>query len=100
VKIEALYFRGCPNYRSALDRLQSVLNHEGLSAEVAEIEVKDVGTARSLRFIGSPTIQVNGFNIGPDSRAVEELAFACRRYADGASAEEMIRKALSAARRR
>ena len=98
MKIEVLYFEGCPNHRPALDRLRSVLRQEGLLADVAEIEVKDEATARALRFIGSPTIRVNGLDIEVEARAVKEPAFACRRYAGGSPAEEMIRSALREAK--
>lgn len=94
MKIEVLYFEGCPNYRPALDRLRSVLRQEGLSAEVSEIEVKDEAAARTLKFIGSPTIRVNGLDIEVDSRTVEEPVFACRRYAGGSPSAEMIWSAL------
>jgi hypothetical protein len=94
MKIEVLYFEVCPNYRPALDRLRSVLRQEGLSAEVSEIVVNDEAAAKALKFIGSPTIRVNGLDIEVDSRTVEDPAFACRRYADGSPSEEMIRSAL------
>jgi Domain of unknown function (DUF2703) len=94
MKIEVLYFEGCPNHRPAVDRLRSVLKQEGLSADVAEIEVKDENAARALKFIGSPTIRVDGLDIEVSARAVEEAAFACRRYVGGPPPEEMIRSAL------
>jgi len=98
VKIEVLYFKGCPNHRPAMDRLRSVLSQERLSAHIAEIEVKDEDAARALKFIGSPTIRVDGLDIEISARTVEEPAFACRRYVDGLPPEEMIRSALREAR--
>jgi hypothetical protein len=92
--IEVLYFRGCPNHRPAVDRLRSVLKQEGLSADVLEIEVKDENAARALKFIGSPTLRVNGLDIEMNARTVEEAPFACRRYVGGLPPEEMIRSAL------
>jgi Domain of unknown function (DUF2703) len=94
MKIEVLYFEGCPNYLPAVDRLKGVLRQEGFSTEVAEIEVKDESAAKTLKFFGSPTIRVNGLDIEADSRDVEETGFACRRYSGGLPSEEMIRKAL------
>jgi hypothetical protein len=96
--IEFLYFKECPNYAPAMDRLRAVLRQEGLSADVAEIEVKDAGAAKELQCIGSPTIRVNGLDIDADSRTVTETAFACRRYPGGLPPEEMIRAALREAR--
>ncbi len=94
MKIEVLYFEGCPNYLPAVDRLKAVLQKAGLPTEVSEIEVTDESAARALRFFGSPTIRINGFDIDADSRCVKDTGFACRRYPGGLPSEEMIRTAL------
>ena len=99
MKIEFLYFRDCPNYLPALDRLRAVLCQEGLTAEVSEIDVKDASAARALKFFGSPTIRINGLDIDTDSRTFTETGFACRQYPGGLPSEEMIRAALREARR-
>ena len=77
-----------------MDRLRAVLRQEGLPAEVSEIEVNDASAAKVLRFFGSPTIRINGFDIDADSRTVTETGFACRRYPGGLPSEKMIRSAL------
>jgi glycerol dehydrogenase-like iron-containing ADH family enzyme len=94
MKIEVLYFEGCPNYLPALNRLKAILRQAGLPTEVSEIEVRDESVAKRLQFFGSPTIRVNGFDIESDSRDVQDTGFACRRYAGGLPLEEMIRAAL------
>ncbi|HSU59862.1 MAG TPA: DUF2703 domain-containing protein [Bryobacteraceae bacterium] len=94
MKIEVLYFEGCPNHGPVVDRLKAVLRQAGLPAEVSEIEVRDESAAKRLKFVGSPTIRVNGLDIEIDSRNVEETGFACRRYPGGVPPEEMIWAAL------
>jgi hypothetical protein len=94
MKIEVLYFNGCPKYLPAVDRLKAVLQKAGLPTDVSEIEVTDESAARALKFFGSPTIRVNGFDIEADSRHVRDTGFACRRYPGGLPSEEMIRIAL------
>jgi hypothetical protein len=94
MKIEVLYFKGCPNYIPAVDRLKAVLRQQGLSSEVSVIEVRDESAAKALQFFGSPTIRVNGFDLEADSRNVKDTGFACRRYPGGLPSEEMIRTAL------
>jgi hypothetical protein len=64
MRIEVLYFEGCPNYLPAVERLRAVLSQEGLPLGVELIEVKEEAAAKELRFIGSPTIRVNGLDIG------------------------------------
>jgi hypothetical protein len=89
---------GCPNYLPAIERLRTVLRQESLPTEVSDIEVKDESTARALKFFGSPTIRVDGLDIEPDARRINETAMACRRYSGGLPSEEMIRAALRGAR--
>jgi len=98
MKIEVLYFDGCPNYRPAVDRLKSVLSREGLQAEISEIEVTDESAAAALGFFGSPTIRVDGLDVEADSRTFGKTGFACRRYSDGMPSEEAIRGSLREAR--
>ena len=98
MKIEVLYFEGCPNYRPAVERLRKVLRQEGLPGEVQEIEVKNEADAERLKFIGSPTIRVDGLDIDVEARRAEQASFACRRYPGGLPSEEMIRNALREAR--
>src|SRR5579864_352147 len=94
MRIEVLYFAGCPNYLPAVGRLRAVLAAEGLRAELIEIEVKDDTAAKAMKFFGSPTIRVNGLDIEASSRHMSEAGFACRCYAGGLPSEEMIRAAV------
>jgi hypothetical protein len=98
MKIEVLYFEGCPNYLPAVDRLRTVLAGEGLGAEIIEIEVKDDSAAKALKFVGSPTIRINGLDVDFSLRQVSEVGFACRCYPGGLPSEEMIRAAVKEAR--
>ena len=58
MKVEILYFSGCPNHASASDRVREVLAEEGRSAEMVEVELKDAATAERVGFLGSPTIRI------------------------------------------
>jgi hypothetical protein len=94
MKIEVLYFEGCPNHLPAVERLRFVLRQEGVAGDVAEIEVKDASAAQMLAFPGSPTIRVNGVDIEPAARDSVQAGFACRRYPGGLPSEELIRAAV------
>jgi hypothetical protein len=94
MKVAILYFKGCPNHRPALERVQAVLHEEGIFAEVAEIEVSYEQAARTAGFLGSPTIQVDGVDIEPASRSAKASGFACRCYSGGLPPTELIRAAL------
>ena len=83
MRIEVLYFDGCPNHSPTMDRLRTVLAGEGLQVEVFEIEVREESAARELKFFGSPTIRVNGLDIEASSRQVSATGLACRCYPAG-----------------
>ena len=72
----------------------AVLHEEGISAEVAEIEVPYEQAARTVGFLGSPTIWVDGVNIEPASRSAKDSGFACRWYPGGIPPTETLRAAL------
>jgi mercuric ion transport protein len=99
MKIEVLYVEGCPNYRRAVERAQEVLKEEGLTEEVVEVNVRDEAAARSLGFLGSPTIRVSGLDIEPAARSSKNYGTTCRTYTDsgrreGVPSRELIRRAL------
>src|SRR5579883_177461 len=99
MKIEILYFDGCPHYRPAVERVKEALRQEGLTAELVEINVPDVARAQELKFLGSPTIRVNGKDIEPAARLSMNFGLMCRTYVDagrrtGVPPLELIRAAL------
>jgi hypothetical protein len=83
MKVEVLYFSGCPNHKPAVERVKEVLRAEGLSDEVAEIEVPDPETAQRLRFLGSPSVRINGLDVEPETRSATAFGMMCRTYVDG-----------------
>lgn len=99
MKIEVLYFDGCPNYRVALERVREVLREEGVQAELVEVNIPDEQAARALGFLGSPTIRVNGLDVEPAARGRQDYGMMCRAYWDGTKPEgappkEWIRAAI------
>lgn len=81
MKIELLTFRGCPNAKAAQKLLQDVLHDLRIREEVAPVEVEDEEAARRLKFLGSPSVHVNGQDIEPARRG-DPPAFSCRIYRD------------------
>ena len=80
MKIQVLYFEGCPNHQSTVALVREVVTGLGLSAEVEEIAVNTQTEAGRLRFLGSPTVQVNGIDIEPSARDRTHYALSCRMY--------------------
>ncbi len=98
MKVEILYFDGCPTYETASKILREVLAEEGMGAVVYLVAVNSDEEARRLRFPGSPTIRVEGEDLFPVSER-EDWRLGCRVYAtpeglSGSPSAEMLREAL------
>ncbi len=100
MKIEVLYFDGCPSHRPTVERVKEAVRLEGLSAEIVEIDVQDDATAQSAAFLGSPTVRIDGLDVEPSARKSKEFGMMCRTYiGEGATrlglpSHELIRSAL------
>jgi hypothetical protein len=66
MKVEVLYFEGCPNHVPAVERVREALQSENETADVQKIEVRTQGEAESLGFLGSPSVRINGLDIEPE----------------------------------
>jgi hypothetical protein len=98
VKIEVLYWDGCPSHPEALELLQAVLDERGLEATIELREVQTDEEAQALRFPGSPTIRVDGRDVDA-SGAEGRPALTCRIYhlADGRASPIPSREQLEEA---
>jgi hypothetical protein len=79
MKVELLYWNGCPSHPEALALLEQILVEQGLDAEVEVREVRTDEEAEALRFPGSPTIRVDGRDIDPAGEDARP-ALNCRIY--------------------
>jgi ABC-2 type transport system permease protein len=98
MRIELLYFDGCPSYRNTEEALRGVLAEEGVEAEVELVAVNRDAEAWRLAFPGSPTMRIDGRDPFPVSEQ-REWSLACRAYATpegmkGTPTAAMIREAL------
>jgi hypothetical protein len=83
MKVELLYFDGCPSFEALLPRVREVL--ADLDAE-AELELRKVETETAAigeRFLGSPTLRVDGRDIEPGAAARSDYGLKCRLYRVG-----------------
>ena len=94
MKIEVLYIDGCPNHRQTVERVNELLKQLGLAADVIEVPVTDSSSASALRFLGSPTVQINGVDVEPTARTSNQFGFMCRTYLNGPRREGIPSRAL------
>jgi hypothetical protein len=98
MKVELLYFDGCPAYPTAEKILREVLSDMGIEAEVDLVAVNSDEEARRLRFPGSPTLRMDGRDLFPTPER-EDWWLGCRVYPTpeglkGSPTAEMLRQAL------
>jgi hypothetical protein len=84
VLIEILTFEGCPHAAAAVKLAQRVVDEAGAPAELRCVYVS-VADTDDYRFLGSPTIRVEGRDVEPGADDRRDYAHSCRLYrtADG-----------------
>ena len=98
MKVEILYFDGCPTYETATKTVRALLAEEGVEAEIELVAINSDEEAQRLRFPRSPTIRVEGEDLFP-APGREDRRLGCRVYATpeglrGSPTAEMLREAL------
>ena len=78
--IEVLYFDGCPNHEALVPHLEQLLRNAKLPARVALQEIPDEDAARRERFLGSPTVRVEGRDVEPGADERDDFGLKCRLY--------------------
>jgi len=78
MKIQLLYFDGCPSWETGLKNLQTALKDENLSASIEMVNVMDEDDATRLKFLGSPHFRVDGKDLWHEDR--ETYSLSCRIY--------------------
>lgn len=104
IRIEVLYFDGCPNHEPLLDRLRETLAASGVSAAIDLRRIADEAEAQRERFIGSPTIRIDGQDIEPGANERTDFGMKCRLYPtinglSGQPQDEWLRAAIGGAKR-
>ncbi len=80
MKIELLYFDGCPNHEQALENLRNVMEELGIEEKIEAINIIDNDDAVAKRFLGSPSIRIDGRDLEYAENDNTEYSMRCRRY--------------------
>jgi hypothetical protein len=83
--VEILYFEGCPNHEAAQVLVRRVAAELRIEPDLQLVRVPDEEAALERRFLGSPTVRVQGRDVEPGAEARDDFVLACRVYrtADG-----------------
>ena len=79
-RVEILYFDGCPNHEPARALVERLATQLRIEPEIRLVEVADADAAVELRFLGSPTVRVNGVDVEPGAEERRDFALSCRIY--------------------
>jgi hypothetical protein len=84
VRIEFLFWEGCPSHPEAKELLENVLAERRIDVPIEMHEIRTNEEAVANAFPGSPTIRIDGRDVDP-AGAEEPPALTCRvyRYPDG-----------------
>ncbi len=99
MKIELLYWDGCPSHPEAKALLEAALAEVSLDAHIALREIATPEEAEAESFPGSPTIRIDGRDVDPPAGGARP-SLSCRIYGrpDGRSSpvptKDQIKEAL------
>jgi hypothetical protein len=98
--VELLYFDGCPSHERLLPTVERIVGRAG--AELGVRAVETLEAAEAERFLGSPTLRVNGIDVDPGAAERIDFGLKCRIYRSeegqsGVPPEAWIRAALDRA---
>lgn len=79
MKINLLYFDGCPSWQAGLENLKFALQANGLDTPVELVRVVDDEDAAQKKFLGSPSFLINGADLWNEQRDTYSLS--CCLYA-------------------
>ncbi|EON22194.1 putative alkylmercury lyase [Nocardioides sp. CF8] len=97
MKVELLYFDGCPNWKEAEVVLQQALDltlHDDVEVDLIRVDTQEQAEARG--FVGSPTVLLDGRD--PFATGAEQFGLACRvfRTADGLTGSPSVAMLMDA----
>ena len=102
MKVEVLYVSECPSYAAAVKLVKDVLAAAGVTTDIHEVLVRDEEMASELRFLGSPSIRINGRDVAGDVLLEKNFGLSCRLYPGslhfGLPSAEMVHRAVLEAR--
>ena len=101
-RVELLYFDGCPNYARTHALIERVAAELGPAPTIELLDIQDPEAAIAHRFLGSPTVRIDGRDVEPGADERHEFVLACRVYQTDAGPagepdEEWVRAALTEA---
>ncbi|MEA2213227.1 MAG: hypothetical protein QOF83_3175 [Solirubrobacteraceae bacterium] len=78
MNIEVLYFDGCPSHARLLPALRDLAAEHG--AELEQRHIRTPEQAEEARFLGSPSVRIDGVDVEPGAERRTDFGLKCRLY--------------------
>lgn len=79
--VEILYFEGCPSVGALLPRLRAIVADHGCNPDAIRLRLVETAEAAvGERFLGSPTVRVDGRDVDPTAIGRDDYGIQCRIY--------------------
>lgn len=75
ISIVVLHTEGCPSTPKTIERIRESTSELGIPIDLREVLVRTQEEADAWRFLGSPTVQVNGLDIDSSARTSTSFGF-------------------------
>jgi hypothetical protein len=100
--VEILYFEGCPNHEPARELVERIALDLEIDVDLRLVNVQTPDDVQRLRFLGSPTVRVNGQDVEPGAAERTNYVHSCRVYLTdtgyaGQPDEQWVRRAVGLA---
>ena len=101
MKIELLVFDGCPNSEPTEKLIRETVSELGADGSIEIVKVVNNDDAVAKRFLGSPSVRVNGKDLEVEEDGTTQYSMRCRIYRTdegqaGVPSKELLTKAIQA----
>jgi hypothetical protein len=80
MRIELLYLAECPHYEAFAEHVTHLLEDQRIASPLERVRVRNSDDAERLRFLGSPSLRVNGTDVESSAAERTDYGMQCRLY--------------------
>lgn len=73
VEVEVLHTETCPTWKATASRIRELADGEGIAVRLADTTIETLDEAAERRFVGSPTVRVDGRDAQPEAERLEDF---------------------------
>jgi len=73
VEVEVLHTAACPSWQAAATRVLTLAAREGIAVDLTDTTIETPDEAAERRFLGSPTVRVDGGDVQPEVEPLEDF---------------------------